>query len=649
MPYPFSSKIIRAYTKISIFLQLLKIMKCMNRIILLLVVVLNSSFSLTAQKDRWQQRVEYKMEINMDAKANQFSGTQELKYFNNSPDTLYRVFFHLYFNAFQPGSMMDVRSRTINDPDRRVKDRIYHLDEDEIGYQKIKSMDQDGATLNYAIDGTVMTVLLSKPILPGSTTLFTMSFDAQVPLQVRRNGRDSKEGIRLSMAQWYPKIAEYDYSGWHAYDYVGREFYSPWGDYDVKITIDSDYVIGASGILQNPEEIGKGYAKSKPKGDRLTYHFIAENVHDFAWAADPDYTHTIVNIREGLDFHFFYQTDTLKKNWVEMEDYVKKVVPFLEAKCGKYPYPVYSVVQGGDGGMEYPMLTLIKGHRSLKSLVSVTVHEFVHSWYQMILGTNESYLYWMDEGFNTYYSRQAMDFLFNENYPDEDVYKSARKSYKRVVDKGTEEPLTTHADHFETNGAYSMAAHTKGALALNHLSYLMGQEKFDKAMLRYYNDWKFRHPNAIDFELIMEKESGMELSWFFDYWTKTTKTIDYSIKNVSEENGKSKIELEKIGLMPMPIDLVIKLKDGSEQKYYIPLGMMRAKRALADDEILLSNWKWVNPLYTFFVNIRKEDILNIEIDPSKRLSDIEMDNNIYPNKRMEVEIRGKEEILNNIN
>ena len=209
--------------------------------------------ALSAQnKDYWQQEVDYTMEIDVDAENHQYAGKQTLVYTNNSPETLDRVYYHLYFNAFQPGSMMDVRSRTIADPDRRVGDRIYGLEDDEIGYQKVNSLMQDGDAVEYEVDGTVLVVELNEPIKPGASTTFKMEWDAQVPLQIRRSGWNNAEGVEFSMSQWYPKLAEYDHQGWHPNEYVGREFHAPFGNFDVKITIDQDYVLGGTGILQNP-------------------------------------------------------------------------------------------------------------------------------------------------------------------------------------------------------------------------------------------------------------------------------------------------------------------------------------------------------------------------------------------------------------
>ncbi|MEO1654301.1 MAG: M1 family metallopeptidase, partial [Bacteroidota bacterium] len=462
--------------------------------ILLILPVL----SIWAQvANRWQQKVEYQMEIDMDVARNQFTGKQSLTYYNNSPDTLVQAFYHLYFNAFQPGSMMDVRSRTIKDPDPRVRDRIFSLNENEIGYHKIKSLKQDGQALQYEVVGTILEVELAKPILPGAKTQLDMEFESQVPLQVRRSGRDNAEGVRFSMSQWYPKLCEYDYQGWHPNPYVGREFHGVWGDFDVKISIDPSYVLAASGYIQNPEEVGYGYEKpgtrvKKPKDKKLTWHFNAPQVHDFMWAADPDYAHDIMQVPDGPELHFFYKKGAeYEKNWKEGEPLIVKAFQFMSSNFGKYPYKVFSTVQGGDGGMEYPMATLITGDRSLGSFVGVTVHELIHSWFQGVLGTNESLYAWMDEGFTTYASSLTMQHLFaRKGNPLAGAY----GGYISLSKSGIEEPLTTHADHFNTNYAYGVASYNKGSVFLGQLAYIVGQEVFEKGMIEYFNTWKFRHP-----------------------------------------------------------------------------------------------------------------------------------------------------------
>ena len=270
-----------------------------NRLALLMVISF-SSLSMRAQDYRWQQRVEYTMDVHLEDATHHVRGAQKLVYYNNSPDTLTKVYYHLYFNAFQPGSMMDVRSRNIADPDRRVLDRISKLKDNEIGYQHILSLKQDGKDVSFRVDQTLLEVILAKPILPRTKTVFEMKYESQVPLQVRRSGRDNREGIAYSMTQWYPKMAEYDYQGWHADQYVAREFHGVWGDFDVTINIDPKFVIGGTGKLQNPDKIGHGYEKpgtvvTQPLGE-LSWHFIAKDVIDFAWAADPEYKHDRIHV-----------------------------------------------------------------------------------------------------------------------------------------------------------------------------------------------------------------------------------------------------------------------------------------------------------------------------------------------------------------
>lgn len=619
----------------------------MQRLLFSFFLIMATTAVSSAQNNTayWQQEVDYTMEIDVDTEKHQYSGKQKLVYTNNSPDVLDRVFYHLYFNAFQPGSMMDKRSRTIADPDGRVRDRIYNLNEDEFGYQRVRSLKQDGKDVQYTEEGTILVVELNKPIQPGQSTTLEMEWDAQVPLQIRRSGWNNAEGVEFSMSQWYPKLAEYDYMGWHPNPYIGREFHGVWGDFDVKITIDKDYVIGATGVLQNPNEIGHGYEESpsklkRPSGDKLTWHFVAEDVIDFFWGADPDFIHTTAQVPNGPTLHFFYQETVdkeatpeqnaeYKANWERLPELTVKGFQYAQEHFGKYPYPQFSIVQGGDGGMEYPMGTLITGGRSLGSLVGVTVHEFYHSWFQGVLATNESLYPWMDEGFTSFASAETMAHIFDRKI--DNPYTGSYRGYFSIVRSGLEEPMTTHADHYNTNRAYSAASYSKGAVYLAQLSYILGDETFRKAMLRYFDEWKMKHPTPNDFLRVMEKESGMVLDWYNEYFVQTTKTIDYGVRALVGDNDKTIIELERIGLMPMPIDLVVEYTDGSKEMFYIPLRIMRGEKP-AENEMkrtVLEDWMWVYPTYSFEIDAPASSIKSIVIDPSGRLADIDSSNNSF--------------------
>ena len=583
-----------------------------------------SSFQ-SFSNDYWQQRVEYKININFDHENHQFLGDQNLIYYNNSEDTITKVFFHLYFNAFQPGSMMDVRSRSLPDPDRRVMDRISKLNEDEIGFHEIKKIQQNGKDLKYHEQGTILEVELIDPLLPDESTEFYMEYFSQVPVQIRRSGRNNKEGIDYSMAQWFPKIAEYDRKGWHAHPYIAREFYAPWGDFDVSISIDKNYIVAATGILES---------KVKEKNNYI-WNFKAKNVHDFVWAADPDYIHDILKVdSENLELHFYYleTNDDMVKNWKRLQQDASKAFKFMNKIFGKYPYTKYSIIQGGDGGMEYPMATLITGERSYPSLLSVTIHEALHSWYQMLLGTNESYLAWMDEGFTSFAQNITQIYLFNDIYKL-DLVNPLRRSYERYynfIKTGLEEPLSTHSDHFSTNQAYGVGSYTKGAMFLMQLGYIIGEDILFKALKRYYNEWKFKHPDEYDFIRIMEKESGMELDWYIDYWIKTTHTIDYSLEIKEENENEILVSVNRIGKMPMPIEIEVVYEDSSKKIFYIPLSIMRGDKTHDSSKLeykLLDDWEWVNNTYEINFNNKNKKIKKIEINPSGKMADIDQSNN----------------------
>jgi Peptidase family M1 domain len=602
--------------------------------------------TLAAQPERWQQRADYRMTVDMDVTKHQYAGQQRLAYTNNSPDTLTQVFYHLYFNAFQPGSMMDVRSRALPDPDPRVGDRISKLTPEQQGWIKVKSLTQDGTALKYEVEGTILEVTLAQPILPGATMVFEMTWDAQVPVQVRRSGRDSREGIAYSMAQWYPKMCEYDYQGWHANPYIAREFYGIWGDYDVKISIDKRYVVAAGGYLQNPQEIGYGYesegmAVQQPAGNKLTYHFKTPNVHDFCWAADPDYTQVKIKAEDGTTMRFFWQKGKgYDDQWNRLPQIMSKARTFMNEHFGKYPYDEYCFIQGGDGGMEYPLATLITGNRPLNSLVGVAVHEQLHSWYQMVLGSNESLYGWMDEGFTSYAEDLTMNELARQSLlanrtPDADPMAGNYDTYTALANSGKEEPLTTHADHYHTNYAYGIASYVKGAVFMAQLEYILGEENQQKGLLRYFNTWKFKHPNANDMVRVFEKQSGLELDWYRENFVNTLNKIDYAVKTIEPESRRStEVVIERKGDMAMPLDVLVTYTDGEQELFYAPLESMRGVKPYSGKipRVVLADHRWVDAEYRFEIPVRTKKVAKVVIDPSNRMADVDRANNTWEKK-----------------
>lgn len=617
------------------------------------LILLLCSLNIIAQNNPnpgyWQQHADYTMEVSIDVKTYLYKGKQTLVYTNNSPDTIKRIYYHLFNNAFQPNSEMDARIKSIKDPDGRMvtktkvgdketkESRISALKPNEIGYLKVLNLKQDGVLLQNKVVGTILEVDLVKPLLPKTTTTLDMTFEGQVPVQIRRNGRNNKEGIELSMAQWYPKLAEYDLDGWQADPYIAREFHGVWGNFDVKITLDKNYILGASGYLQNGNQIGYGYqtsgviVKHPKKTKELTWHFIAPNVLDFTWAADKDYLHDVLKTTDGVDLHFLYQNKPeFIDHWKKLQPKTAQLMAIYNQTVGKYPYKQYSVIQGGDGGMEYAMCTLILGEGDFDGLLGVTAHEMAHSWFQHILATNEAKHSWMDEGFTTWLENYGLNEISEKKAinPHTDSY----RGYFSLVKSGKEQPQTTHADRYDENRPYSIQAYSKGNLFLTQLEYLIGKENLMKTIKRYFADFKFTHPTPKDIKHTAEKITGANLDWFLTEWTQTTNTIDYGIKSVTEEGTSTKVTLERIGRTPMPLDVFVIYEDGTKEIVYIPQTLMRWEKPNqypTESNTTLKGWDWAYPTYEFILKKSKSSVKNITIDTYEQMADINKVNNVY--------------------
>ncbi len=603
----------------------------------------------------WQQHADYSMDVKMDVKKFTYTGKQAVAYTNNSPDTLRKVFYHLYFNAFQPNSDMDALLMSIPDPDPRMvntkeirgrkiyESKINKLKESEIGFLKIKNLTQDGLAVEHQVVGTVMEVTLKVPLAPNQTTVLDLTFDGQVPQMIRRAGRNSKEGVALSMAQWFPKLAEYDFEGWHTEQYLGREFHSVWSDYDVKITLDKDYIVGGTGILQNNNEIGHGYedpgVKVGPlKGKTLTWHFKAANVLDFTWAADPNYIHDIYDGPNGVKLHFLYKNNpAIVENWKKLQPITAQLMDFFNKNVGDYPYSQYSVIQGGDGGMEYSMCTLITGERKFPSLVGVTAHELAHSWFQHALATNETKHEWMDEGFTTFISDLAMlQILPKDDLEDDNPFASTYKSYYNMVARNIQEPLTTHSDHYLTNRAYSISAYSRGSIFLTQLAYIIGWDNMMETIKEFYRQYKFTHPTPNDFKRTAERLTGANLDWYMTDWTMTTNTVDYAVLFVEEiQKNQSLVTLKRIGRAGMPLDILVTYEDGSMETFYVPYTAMmwnKPNQYIEYERTILEGWGWAQPEYKFIISKPKSTIKTILIDPSQFMADVNQENNVFHNE-----------------
>ena len=597
-----------------------------NKLILISYIIFTSSVS---SQNYWQQEADYEIFVDVNTKKDTYTGNQEIIYTNNSLDTLNKVFFHLYFNAFYPGSDMAERLDSGDDINTRFSVNINKLTPDEVGFLKVSNLKQDNVEVESFVSDTILEVTLANPLLPGDSTVFTMNFEGKVPVTIRRAGKNSPMGVRLSMAQWYPKISEYDYEGWNTAPYHGREYHGVWGNFDVTIKIQKDYIVAASGYLQesDPSDSKLGIKSGKNR----IWNFIAPKVHDFTWAADPDYIHDIYDGPNGVKLNFYYKNDPeIISNWKELQPVTAELMNFFNENIGTYPYNQYSVVQGGDGGMEYSMLTLINYGKEFVPLVSVTSHELAHAWFQGVLATNEMKHEWMDEGSASYFGDLAESFVLGS-----DFYRSIYSSYYRYIslaNSGQEMPQATNSNRYKFNRAYESTAYSKGFVFLSQLRYIIGLEAFKKTIKNYYDTYKFTHPLPNDLRRIAEQSSGILLNWYLTDWTQTTNRIDYGISDINTSKEKSVITLERIGLMPMPLEVLVKFKSGKESIYYIPIDLMRGEKKkpeYARNWIQIQDWSWAHKKYSFEIDHKLDSILSIDINPTRLIADTDESNNIF--------------------
>lgn len=608
--------------------------------LLVSAMLLFGAFNLSAQNGYWQQEVSYKMDIDLNVESNVFTGKEHIVYTNHAPEALNKMYLHLYWNAFQPNSLMDERSRNILDPDSRVGDRIVHLEDDEIGYTYVSSVKHNGVNLPFKITGTILEIQ-GMNIAPGQTVEFDLEFETQVPVQIRRSGRDNKQGIRYTMTQWYPKIAAYDVNGWHIDQYVGREFYGEWSDFDVCITLDDAYTVAGTGNLQNVSKLSNNFGYdladgtleteryTADKGEN-TWHFTAENVHDFAWASDPNYEHKKVDLPTGQQLHFFYQQDDNKnEGWEKLMVDMPTVFKIANDKFGKYPYKQYSFIQGGDGGMEYPMCTMVKG-----SSRGTAIHELMHSWYQGMLATNELWYEWMDEGFTSWASGE-IEHIINEKDGEVD-HTGAKKSYQNLVGYKLEEPICNHADMYHTNFGYGVSAYSKGTLFLENLQYIVGRDNLYAILKEYHKQWAFKHPTPEVFIRIAEEISGINLDHFFIDWTKTIKHIDYGIKRVKTDGNQVEITVANSGEMAMPLEIMVETNSGDKTIYYAPLLQMYGRKTQFTEGakvIDLNPIPWTRPFFNLQLEESASNIKSIRIFGNENIPDVEeLDNLIEMSK-----------------
>lgn len=594
--------------------------------------ILPSGFPADLEERLKQERLRdlvQTMNVTLNDDDYTFKGTARVEFLNNTPDTLRQIFFHAHFNAFQPNSLTHKRVAAIG-PNRMKPETFANLKPNEYGKLDILSGTANGSAFTVERLGTIIRVDIAKPLLPQERITLDFTFEGQVPIQIRRSGRNNSQGVRYSMAQWFPKLCQYDQHGWQNNQFVLREFYGVWGKYDVKLTVPAKLVVGASGDLQNPLEVGHGYEfdrdtiklpapdAEKPQGTK-TWHFVAFPVHDFAWVADADYIHRVVKmpatspISPNLTFHILTKPK-YEAVWKNAPEWLPRIFRFNGEKYHPYPYKQFTCAQAGDGGMEYPNLVMIRSG-DYNGTLGTVAHEATHQWFYGLAANNESKHAWMDEGITDYLTDRIMaeefkideqtrsTWLENALIPHRKDALESNRSFLRVYALGYDEPLSIPQDRMNEDMTAVMV-YRKASAMLRQFEYSFGKDKVDELLRTYQQRWRFRHPYPPDFEKIGSEVFGQRMDEVFDTFLRGTELPDYTLQSLRSEplglpsvGGKFKntLQIAKRERAHVPLRLFATDVSGAVQALSIPSDMLNAPNK---DTSRLAPWFWVAPDYT---------------------------------------------------
>ncbi|MBX7205345.1 MAG: M1 family metallopeptidase [Bacteroidia bacterium] len=659
----------------------------------------------------WQQDIYYNINATLDDKTGIIDGTEELTYWNNSPDTLYFVYFHLYQNAFVKGSHLEELNEAnhfhqqFGPYEAQGKGtEIETLLVEDVDTITRRSNESNGLTaygesytssfkpLKYDSDNTIIKVYLTEPLYPAKEITFKIKFKTYFDAGDQR--RRMKKFITAGSSythydgvHWYPRICVYDAKfGWDTYQHLGKEFYGDYGAYDVALTLANHYVLDATGVLQNRSEVMPDDLRAKldianfknkpigspaseiikPDGTTKTWKFHADNVHDFAWTADPTYRigETEWN---GIKCIALAQ-ESNAAGWQDAASFTARVIQTYSRDFGLYAYPKMIVADARDG-MEYPMLTLNGGNSPGNHFV--IAHEVGHNWFFGMVGNNETYRAALDEGFTQFLTSWSLKAIDGVNNPDDKFdpysktfalsamyYKQFKKKYNKrfdmdlPIDESTlylgyltdamnknDAQLNTHSDDFSSalgHGGGYRHVYYKTATMLSNLQYVLGDSLFIAAMSHYFNQWKICHPYFDDFRNSIIQFTHVDLNWFFDEWMETTKRVDYSVKTVKQHLSKKRTRLKdgpntfitftRKGEMQMPVDFAVITEKKDTLRYTIPNTYFAKHEKNVTVLKQWYGWDKLNESYTASISVPGK-IKNVMIDPSYRLADINWLNN----------------------
>jgi hypothetical protein len=562
----------------------------------------------------WQQRADYTIRATLDTAAKQLSATEQIRYTNNSPDTLRFVWMQLDQNLFRPGSVgsllfpaesrfggagfpggFDIASLT-QSALAPTRPAVPGGRRRSLGSETTPAAKPLPATpLKFRVNDTMMYVELVTPLGPGATTVFDLSYRFNIPEHgADRMGRD---GSLYEIAQWYPRMAVYDdVHGWNTDQYLGQgEFYLEYGDIEYEVTVPAGYIVAGTGTLQNPEqvltptqrarlaaavksdttiaivtpeEVASGAARPRRDGT-LTWRFRAERVRDAAWAASPEYQWDASGW-DGVLAQAYYRPSA-RATWQDAAKMSRFSIQEYSTRWFRFAYPQITAVEGPVSGMEYPMVAMEARGDDGPDLYSVITHEIGHMWFPMTVGSDERRYAWMDEGFNTF-----MNTFSEEAYWSRDDSQTRRNETRFVTSLDqtpTAQPIMTPANRYRNNDNLGALAYVKPSIMLLALrNKVLGAEVFDSAFREYTRRWAFKHPQPADFFRTMEEVSGRDLAWFWRGFFFTTAALDQSVESVKQEpDGAALVPLRSLGAAVMPVELELGFADGSKETVKLPV------------------------------------------------------------------------------
>lgn len=583
----------------------------------------------------WQQRVNYRIDAELDPAAARLNGSETIIYQNNSPDTLREVRFLIYQNAFAEGVP---RTRRVPITGGTTLEHV------AVEGRTARPAAVPGSPLTYAIDGTQMRLGLPRPLLPGSSTSIDIAWTYIVPPRgAPRTGHIDNE--LFVVAQWYPQVATYDdLHGWHPIPYwTNGEFYLEYGDFDVTLNLPEGWIVDGTGTLQNAddvltfqtrerlaralaqdsivnvvtaEDLQAGVATERSPSGQLAWRFLASNVRDFAFAASASYawdaTRALLPDADADGRQEIILVNALYRPqfdaWREAARYTRHAVSFHADRWHPYIYPKITAAEGPIGGMEYPMIVFIGSPPEPQALYGVISHEVAHEWYPMMVGSNESRFAWQDEGLVTY----VEDLSVAEYFPRSEPARATQQSYLRIAGSDIEKPIMTAPDLFGVGPQYGVAAYTKPGTLLQALGVVIGEERVHRSLRLYAERWLLKHPTPWDFFATVEEVAGRDLDWFWHPWFFETATLDQAVSAVTVLDGRVEIVIEDLGTAPMPAPVRVTYADGTTTEHLVPV----------------EPWLAGHTRQSLTLDARS-GVARVEIDAGNRMPDVAPANNTW--------------------